>query len=203
MARAGGIMAHIGQADSIDTTHLRLRPMQLADAAAVHRLWTERPMLRWLWLAEYVAPEQTEAVIERSVESFETRGAGLWCAYPRNDDALVGFCGFWFMPYLADPELVLGVGSVHARRGYGRDMAQAMVWHGLEVLRYPRILVDVRNARGAALVESIGFRFERVQRLEGFAGLEHYDAHYYAVDAASFRAAGAPPVVVRGPQPLV
>jgi RimJ/RimL family protein N-acetyltransferase len=187
-------VSYIGEADSIDAARVRLRPMKLEDAPHVHRLWAERAMLRHLWSSDYVSFEQSLAVIERSIESFAIRRAGLWCAYPHDEDLLIGFGGFWFMPQRGEPELVFGVAAARRRLGLGREIVRAVVRHGFDALGYPRILIDVPHARILDLVVRLGFTPQRPD-----AGA----VQLYCLERGSFRDDGSAYRRLPGPQPLV
>src|SRR3990172_1069901 len=77
----------------LGTERLRLRPCEPADLDALHALFTDPGVRRFLWDDRVTARDETAAVIEASVASFTSHGFGQWLAFPREGDALVGFSG--------------------------------------------------------------------------------------------------------------
>jgi RimJ/RimL family protein N-acetyltransferase len=181
-------MQHICEADAIDTARLRLRPMQLGDVAAAHALWTERTLRLVLWDDAHVDPAQSQAVIERSVELYQSSGLGLWCAYVREEDLMIGFCGLWTLDGVPEPLLLYGVSSVHAHRGYAPEMLRAFLPHvfGMGI---PRVVMHVPDERNRRLAAKLGFAPARRENVGGWLAV------LYAAgpEALPRSAASAPP----------
>jgi ribosomal-protein-alanine N-acetyltransferase len=62
----------------IRTGRLLLRPLMREDLEAIHRIWTDPEVRRYLWDGERIPKEKAEAVLAGSIESFESRGFGIW-----------------------------------------------------------------------------------------------------------------------------
>ncbi len=69
----------------IETAQLRLRPFRLEDLDALHRLWTEPEVRRYLWDGEVITRDRVESLIKISITSFEDHGFGLWAVLPREE----------------------------------------------------------------------------------------------------------------------
>ncbi len=74
----------------IETARLRLRPFSLNDVDALHRLWTEPEVRRYLWDGEVIPRERVESLINTSIISFEDHGFGLWAVLRREEESLIG-----------------------------------------------------------------------------------------------------------------
>ena len=169
--------------------------MTLNDAPQVHRLWTESQIRRRMWKDDDVELERTIAMIERSVEFLQTRGVGLWCAYARDEDLLIGFCGFWFLEELRDPLLSFGMSISHSEHGFATEIARAVLRHGFQDLGFPRVLLAVSDARSRRMAKKLGF------------GSAEFSSNtlveYHTVDVSCFRDDGSSHRLSRGPQPLL
>jgi RimJ/RimL family protein N-acetyltransferase len=155
-------------------------------------------MLRSIWGAGAEVPRaQSLAVIERSLELFAERGAGLWCAFSRQEDVLVGFCGIWFLEPPAEPQLVFGVGSAHARRGYALEMICAVLNYAFDHLGIERVLVEVSNRRTRRLLHSLGLSFA------GNLVIHGVEAPYYRAERGALASGRVAYRLSRMPQPLL
>ena len=102
----------------LETARLRLRPLTVADVDDLHRLFTQPGVRRYLRDDEVVPRERAAVLVDASVASFEAHGYGLWAVSLQNDDALIGFCGFW--PFHEPPrlELLYGIAPGHWGAGW-------------------------------------------------------------------------------------
>jgi len=187
---------HICEASAVDTARLRLRPMTIDDAPGVHALWTEPAMLRRVWEADEVDFAQTLAVVERSIEFFDSRRAGLWCAFLREEDLLIGFGGFWFVDEIVEPALVYGISSLHGHRGLAPEMLRALLRHAFADLGFARVVTNP-DARTLPTVQKLGFVPDRTAVVAG-APVE-----LHGLDVSLLRDEGAPYRLVTAPQPVV
>jgi ribosomal-protein-alanine N-acetyltransferase len=153
----------------IDTPRARLRPVTMDDLEALHRLWTDPDVRRYLWDGESIPRQLTESLIERSAAQFAARGHGLWLAHDPDSHALIGFCGFWFFREPPQLELLYGVAPAVWSRGLASELATAMLRHGFEVLGFEHITgsTDFANRASARVMEKLGMRRERRATIDG------------------------------------
>ncbi|HKY92970.1 MAG TPA: GNAT family N-acetyltransferase, partial [Nevskiaceae bacterium] len=146
------------------TARLRLLPLAADDVDALHRLWTAPGVRKYLWDDRVLRFEQTRDLVMQSGYLYEQRGYGLWGAFDAGG-VLVGFCGFWFFRNDHELELLYGVDEGEWLRGYAREMAQAMVGYGFEVLGLTEIRAstDAPNVASQRVLKRLGFvaDFER------------------------------------------
>lgn len=188
---------HITEAMLIDTQRLRLRPIKVEDAEQIHQLWTEPAMLRTLWAQPEVSFDQSRALIEKNVELFENGTAGLWCAFAKDEDLVVGFCGFWRFEAPPDPQLLVGISRGLSGRGLGTEIAGAVLHYGFEHLGFDRVVVEIPNRRARRMMEKLGFKAYSDPEVSGLA------LPYYATERDSPRTTPLPYLLVRSPQALL
>lgn len=153
----------------LTTPRLRLRPVAAEDHGALHTVFTQPGVRRFIFDNHAIEPQQTSEIIEKSAALFVERGFGLWLAHTRLDETLVGFGGFWFFRDPPELELLYGVADAQVGRGYGREIARTLVDYGFDRLQMStiRASTDAQHARSRHLLESIGFRFVREAKIEG------------------------------------
>lgn len=140
------------------TPHLVLRPLHEPDIDALHALWTQRGVRRYLWDDRLLSLEQTRDAVMQSAWWFEHQGYGLWGACDA-DGTLAGFCGYGFFRDEHELELLYGVAEDQWMKGYAREMAEAMVGYGFDTLR----LVEIRASTDLPNVAS-----QRTLKRQGF-----------------------------------
>jgi [ribosomal protein S5]-alanine N-acetyltransferase len=162
---------------SIETARLRLRPFTLHDVDALHRLWTEPEVRQYLWDGVVITRERVESIINNSVKSFSDHGFGLWAVLPRDENFLVGFCGFWFFHQPPRLELLYGISAAHWHKGLATEAARAMIDYGFRELLFERIeaSTDAANVSSSRVMERAGMSFWKREMTNGM------DTIYFAI----------------------
>jgi RimJ/RimL family protein N-acetyltransferase len=142
------------------SARLRFAPVAMATLDAFHALVQDAHVRRYLMDGHVLPREWSEARIRESEASFARRRIGLWLAYERATDALVGFCGFVDFPALhPEPELVYALLERYAGRGYATEMARAAIAHARTQGGLHDIVTSVDEVNRASLrvLEKLGF----------------------------------------------
>lgn len=164
----------------LSSARLALRPARPDELAAVHRLWTEPGVRRFLFDDRTLGEDEVRGFLARSEESFRTRGYGLWLGFEPGDPAIATFAAL--VPPEAPPSLIYGVRPAGVGRGLATETARAVLAHAFGALALPRVHADVDapNAASVRVLEKLGM--VRV----GAWGDPLLD---FTLDAAEFRAA--------------
>lgn len=126
-----------------------LRPVGLDDADALHGIFTEPGVRKYLFDDCLLARAETEKHVEAA------RSHGAWTV--RLEGTIVGLVAL--RPVGADRELVIALSERCWGRGLSYEAARAAMTHGFEVLKLERILafVDLPNERSHRLMARLGF----------------------------------------------
>jgi ribosomal-protein-alanine N-acetyltransferase len=152
---------------TIVTARLVLEPVAPADQAALHEVFTE-PGVRRVIFDDVVIPlAQTTEIIARSVHLFGASRFGLWLA--RASDQLVGFGGLWYFREPPELELLYGVRDAQVKRGYGREIARAIVEYAVQTLGFTEVRASTHPAHADSrrVLDDLGFTFERQANVGG------------------------------------
>jgi ribosomal-protein-alanine N-acetyltransferase len=171
----------------IRTGRLLLRPLMREDLEAIHRIWTDPEVRRYLWDGERIPKEKAEAVLAGSIESFESRGFGIWGVVYDESEELVGFCGFRSLDDTPEIELLYGISTPQWGMGLATEAARAAIRFGFEEVGFDRILgiANTENVASRRVLGKIGMRFEKSASHEG------RDETHYAIRREEFRPADA------------
>ena len=134
----------------------------------MHAVFTQPGVRRYIFDDAVLEREQTAQLIARSLALFAERQFGLWLARTAADE-LMGFGALWFFRDPPELELLYGVADAAVGRGFGREIAQAVLAYGFDVLHMPviRASMDAGHDRSIRLAGDLGFVFERRARVAG------------------------------------
>ena len=145
-------------APTIETERLRLTPATREDVDALHALWTDPGVRRYLWDDLVIPRDRALEVVTASAASFEASGFGLWVARRSDEATLVGCVGLRAAG--DDVELLVAFTPVWWRRGFGTEAGRAVLRFAFEQIGLTRVIghVDPPNEASRRLMASLGFR---------------------------------------------
>ncbi|MCS6924311.1 MAG: GNAT family N-acetyltransferase [Candidatus Binatia bacterium] len=151
------------------TARLWFRPLTLSDVDALHRLWTEPGIRKYLWDDQVIPRQQAAEIVARSVELFAEAGIGLWGMFQQGAEALIGFCGYWYFRDPPELELLYGVAPAHWGKGFATEAARAMLRYGFEELGFRRVVgsTEVVNIASVRVMEKAGMVVARRAAVNG------------------------------------
>lgn len=172
---------------TLETERLLLRPVAASDVDALHALYGDPYVRRYLFDDLAPAWGRVAEIVATSERSFAERGFGHFAIAPRTEPAdaapLVGSCGL-----LADGdavELLYALAPAFWRRGLALEAARAVLAFGFASVGLARVVAftDVPNHASARVLERLGMRFLGERAPKGVPLL------HYAVSREEFEAA--------------
>jgi [ribosomal protein S5]-alanine N-acetyltransferase len=161
----------------LTSARLSLTPLASLDVPALHRLWVDERVRRFLWDGEIVSLEKTEEIIETNSRLFRDHGFGIWAVRERTSDDLIGFAGYWNFRRPPSLELLFGVAPAYWGRGIATESSRCVIRYGFEVLDFQVIeaSTDVANAASLRVLEKLGMVLCRRVVVDGL------DTVYYSL----------------------
>lgn len=149
------------RAPMLVTARLELRPFTNDDLEAVHALWTDADMRRYLCDDKVVSREQSLEWLEGSTAGFAQRRFGLWGAHERASATLIGFCGCRDWPS-GEPELMYGLLRPWWGQGLATEASTAVLDYVFETLGHPVVMAatDPPNLASIRVMERLGMAFD-------------------------------------------
>jgi RimJ/RimL family protein N-acetyltransferase len=140
----------------LSTPRLELRPLASRDLGAVHRLWTDPDVRRFLFDDREIGLDEVRQLLDESDANFRERGYGLWLGFEPASDRIAVFAGL--LRSEPPPSLVYGVSPPCRNRGLATEAAARVLRHGFEALGLPRIVADVDepNLPSVRVLEKLG-----------------------------------------------
>ena len=144
------------------TARLVLRPLAPADREALHRLWTEPDVRRYLWDDRVIDLGTVDEVIARSAASFAAEGFGLFALREAGRPApeLLGAAGIYRLRD-GEPELIYSLATACFGRGLATEAARAVIADAFGRLGFARVVArtDPPNQASLAVMKRLGMRY--------------------------------------------
>jgi RimJ/RimL family protein N-acetyltransferase len=145
------------------TPRLKLRPCHPADIDALHRLWTDPGVRKYLWDDEVISHELAGEIVANSIDDFATRGFGHWIITRKEQNELIGWAGlreFGTMPAI---EVLYGITPACWGQGLAVEATRAILHYGFTRLNLSRIYAgtDAPNTASLRVMEKLGMRFDK------------------------------------------
>ena len=178
---------------AIDTARLRLRPYRDRDLDALHALWTDPDVRRYLWDDMIITRARAAETMQASIASMARHGFGHWAVCAAGADALIGFCGLSCMDETPEIELMYGLAPAQWGCGFATEAARAVLRHAFETVGQPRVhaITDVPNRASIAVLQRLGMQFEARCRHHGLDRLRYVITREAFESATTGRAARA------------
>jgi RimJ/RimL family protein N-acetyltransferase len=145
--------------DGLETPRLRLRPFTLADTDAIHAVYADPEVMRWVGTGAVSQRSASERLL-RGFAAHQTRnGFGFWAVVERASGALIGDAGLHRTP-AGEVELGYTLARAWWGRGYATEAAGAWLDAAFGPLGIPEViaLAEPDNAASLHVLEKLGMR---------------------------------------------
>lgn len=149
-------------------------PLGVTDVVAVHALWTEPGVRRYLWDGVVISREQALDVLRATEVHFRERRFGLWGLHlhaAAGGGALHGLAGFaGCRPWATgEPELIYGLHPSWWGQGLATEASEAVLAHVFGTLGHPLVFAaaDPPNVASIRVMERLGMTFDRRTDMHG------------------------------------
>ncbi len=168
----------------IETARLRLRPYTGDDLDALHRLFTDPGVRRYLLDDEVVGRDFVEHEIKETRALFEKQGFGQFAIRFKDEDDVIGFCGYRFFHDPPERHLLYGLAPAYWGRGIAAEAARAMIRFGFEACGFDEVIAaaDPPNTASFRVMQKAGMTFQKRVDVDGL------DTIYYTISREDFLA---------------
>jgi RimJ/RimL family protein N-acetyltransferase len=151
----------------IQTPRVDLRELDLDDAGYILELLNEPGFVRFIGdKGVRTLSDARDYLLQGPMDSYARNGFGLYAAC-LHDGTPIGMCGLVKREGLDDPDIGFAFLSHYWSKGYAVESAGAVLAYAVEALRLKRVvaITSSDNWASIAVLEKIGFKFERMIRL--------------------------------------
>jgi RimJ/RimL family protein N-acetyltransferase len=153
----------------IETARLRLRKFITDDLDDFASICSDPDVMRYIGTGKPVSREEIEAIhLSGYIRFWEKRGMGRFAVIYKENNELIGYCGFRLFSYPGlnlfgnTPEIVYLLKKAFWCKGLALEAAKACLKYGFKQLGFERIvgLTRSENVPAQRVMERIGMRYE-------------------------------------------
>jgi RimJ/RimL family protein N-acetyltransferase len=143
----------------LKTARLHLRPFIAADEPAIHAVYADPEVMRYVGHGAHRTPAETASALRTYADILAARGYSFVAVCRRDTGELLGDAGLHPLGSTG-PDVELGYTLARAAwgRGYATELGQALVEYAFETLGVPRVTAQVEPANEASrrVLEKLG-----------------------------------------------
>ena len=172
----------------LETERLWLRQATQEDAEAVFAVFSDPKVTQFHDLDTFTHRDEAIGVIERWVRGFESGSRIRWGIARKQDNYLIGSCGFRWDK--AENAAVVGyeLASQYWRQGIMSEALQAILQYEFECKGVQFVIAEImlENVASRRLLEKLGFQSQGLLREHGFWKGEHHDLEQFILMRSEF-----------------
>lgn len=155
----------------LNTGRMRLRPISSNDVDALHALWTDPDVRRYLWDDRIIPRATVEEIVAQSLATFEAEGFGFFALEMQDQSGdLIGFCGHRRAEDAeGEVELMYGIHPTYWGEGLVAEAAREVLRFGFESCDFDRVIAatDTPNQQSVRVLQKLGMTFECRREFHG------------------------------------
>ncbi|MEH1808913.1 GNAT family N-acetyltransferase [Nostoc sp.] len=165
----------------LETERLLLRETSLQDAEATFVVLSDPSVTQFHDLDTFTSIKEAIAVIERRAKRFELGNGIRWGIVHKQDNILIGSCGFTWNPQEHAAEVGYELASTFWRQGIMTEAVDTILQFGFQKmgLRFVAAQVMLENIASKKLLEKLGFHSQGVKKQYGFFKGQYHDLEQF------------------------
>lgn len=173
----------------LETNRLILRQTTHADVAAVFAVFSDPKTTQFHNLDTFTKMNQAIEVIERRAIGFKHQRGIRWGIARREDNCLIGSCGFTWNKDATAAEVGYELKSQFWRQGIMSEALQVILQYGFEVkqLQFVMAKIMLENFASKKLLEKFGFQSQGILENHGYWKGEHHDLECFKLIRDKFK----------------
>lgn len=148
----------------LTTSRLLLREFAVDDLDDLHEVLGDPLVMRFSLSGPY-SKEKTAAFIQGCFEAYTKRKTGLLAVVLRENEKVIGYCGFFFLQIDGTEEVEIGyrLNTAYWNRGLATEAALALKTHAFHELGFTRLIacIEAENLGSIRVAQKIGMRHEK------------------------------------------
>ncbi|MDZ8087838.1 MAG: GNAT family protein [Nostoc sp. DedQUE12b] len=165
----------------LETERLLLRETTLQDTEAIFAVFSDPGVTKFHDLDTFTSIKEAIAVIERRAKRFEQGDAIRWGIVHKQNNILIGSCGFRVNPQEHSAEVGYELASTFWRQGIMTEAVSTILQFGFQKmgLRFVIAQVMLENIASKKLLEKLGFHSQGVKKQNGFFKGQYHDLEQF------------------------
>jgi [ribosomal protein S5]-alanine N-acetyltransferase len=148
----------------LETSRLTLRYITSRDAEALMPILGDAQVMQFSIIGVH-SPRQIKQFIEQRLISYLEYGFGLYALVHKQNQELIGYCGFFIQSIEQKKEVEVGyrLAQKYWGQGLATEAAQAVVEYGQQRFNFQRFvcLIETNNIRSIRVAQKLGMTLEK------------------------------------------
>lgn len=178
---------------TLETSSLRLRPLEPSDADALYAIHSDPEVMKYSGTQPWNSVKQAHELVERSLAGMRAGSQLCFGIIPSSASMVVGTCTLFHL-YKASRRAEVGfvLGKSSWGRGYMTEALCALLDYGFSTLDMNRVEADTdpRNLAAVKLLERLGFVKEGQLRERWIVDGAKSDSAVYGLLRSEWKASG-------------
>jgi [ribosomal protein S5]-alanine N-acetyltransferase len=149
----------------LETSRLTLRYITSRDAEALMPILGDAEVMQFSIIGVH-SPKQIKQFIEQRLISYLEYGFGLYAIVHKQNQQLIGYCGFFIQSIEQQKEVEVGyrLAQKYWGQGLATEAAKAVVEYGQQRFNFQRFvcLIETRNSRSIRVAQKLGMKLEKM-----------------------------------------
>jgi len=146
---------------TVQTAHLTLRPLYMADAETLYRIYRTDGVLDYFPSPTPPPLEKVQRFIANQQTHWEQHGCGNWGVVPEQAAEIAGWAGLQFLPETGETEVGFLLDRPYWGKGYATEAGRASLEFAFANVAVERViaLVHPDNRASQRVIEKCGLAF--------------------------------------------
>lgn len=148
----------------LETSRLTLRYITSRDAEALMPILGDAEVMQFSIIGVH-SPKQIKQFIEQRLISYLEYGFGLYAVVHKQNQELIGYCGFFIQSIEQQKEVEVGyrLARKYWGQGLATEAAKAVVEYGQQRFNFQRFvcLIETENSRSIRVANKLGMTLEK------------------------------------------
>lgn len=155
------------------------------DLEEMHAIWTNEGVRKYLWDDIIISRETALLPIKASIETFASHGFGLFAVIHKEDEKVIGFCGFRFLDDTDEIELLYGILPDYWNKGLTTEAVKACLKFGFGEKGFGKVaaITNTPNTASIRVMEKAGMKFLKRDTFH------EQDSIFYSISCEDFEKA--------------
>ena len=145
----------------VETDRLFIRVWKEQDQSLLHSIMSNADVMRYVWDYKPATIEQIQDFIRKCIREADKRGWTTWALILKEDQSLIGYCGFLtrnYGEYKGETEIGWLVAKEHWGKGIATEAAKAVLDFGFSSWKFDRVIASARseNTQSVKVMIKIG-----------------------------------------------
>ncbi|MEL7241931.1 MAG: GNAT family N-acetyltransferase [Cyanobacteria bacterium J06573_2] len=173
----------------LETKRLLLRDTTIKDAEAVFTVFSDSKVTQFHDIDTLTRIDDAITIIKRRKQGFESGRGIRWGIALKEDNYLIGSCGFTWIQELNAAEVGYELASQFWQQGIMSEALNAILKYGFESKGLEFIIAEImlNNLASRKLLQKLGFQSQKVLEKHGFWKGEYHDLERFILTEDEFR----------------